>query len=255
MARQPDFKALQRTLAAHIRDPGTTPAPAGIEDRRIGIYRELFFNNISQFLAGTFPVLHRILSSGDWQALTRDFFSRHRSHSPYFLEIPGEFLSYLQQERGTRENDPPFMLELAHYEWVELALSIDTAEADLSQVNREGELLAGIPVLSPLAWRLSYHFPVHKIGPDFQPREASQDPVHLVVCRDLKDKIGFTEINLVTARLMELIETCPDCTGQDCLEKIADELGSRDPAHIIQAGRDTLVQLKQADIVLGTRRQ
>jgi hypothetical protein len=254
MARRPDFQALQEAIAAHIRNPETTPAPADIEDRRIGIYRELFFNNISQFLAGTFPVLHRILGTADWRALVRDFFAQHRSQSPYFLEIPSEFLSYLQQERGQGEQDPPFLLELAHYEWVELALSVDTTDPDMSQIDVAGDLLLGAPVLSPLAWRLSYHYPVHRIGPDFLPREPLRDPVHLVVCRDLHDKVSFTEINLLTAKLMELIETSPEASGCEILERIAGELGSRDPTNIIQAGGEALLQLKQADIILGTRR-
>ena len=47
-------------FAAHIRDPENKPAPENIEDRRMGIYRDLFFNNIEGFLSGTFPVLKRL---------------------------------------------------------------------------------------------------------------------------------------------------------------------------------------------------
>ena len=39
-------RATQYALTAHIRDPENQPAPAGIEDRRMGIYRDLIFCNV-----------------------------------------------------------------------------------------------------------------------------------------------------------------------------------------------------------------
>jgi len=123
-AARPDFISRQYAFAAHIRDPHNNPAPAGIEDRRLGIYRELFFNNVEGFLSSSFPVLKQLYTEQDWLALARDFFAGHHCHSPLFLEIPREFLAYLDNERGQRDTDPPFLRELAHYEWVELALSV-----------------------------------------------------------------------------------------------------------------------------------
>ncbi|MCJ7814965.1 MAG: DNA-binding domain-containing protein, partial [Xanthomonadales bacterium] len=56
---RPDrLKKLQTAFAAHIRDPENQAAPAGIEDRRMKIYRDLFFNNIRSLLSSNFPVLH-----------------------------------------------------------------------------------------------------------------------------------------------------------------------------------------------------
>lgn len=220
----------------------------------MAIYRDLFFNNISQFLAGTFPVLHKILDAGQWRSMMRDFYAHHRSRSPYFLDIPREFLDYLQDERGPRPADPPFLLELAHYEWVELALSVDTAEPDLAEVDPAGDLLRGIPVLSPLAWRLSYRFPVQRISPQFQPMEPLEQPVHLVVCRNLQDELHFTEVNVFTARLLELMEEAAERSGEQLLRQIASEIGAADAETIVQAGAEMLVRLRQSDIVLGTRR-
>ncbi len=63
------------------------------------MYRELFFNNIEGFLSGNFPVLRKILDDQQWFALVQDFFAKHPCQSPYFSEIPEEFLDYLQNER------------------------------------------------------------------------------------------------------------------------------------------------------------
>jgi hypothetical protein len=43
--------ALQRQFTAHIRDPQNAPAPEGIEDRRMAIYRDLVYSNMESFVA------------------------------------------------------------------------------------------------------------------------------------------------------------------------------------------------------------
>jgi len=53
MAEDSNFQDKQYAFAAHIRDPENTVAPEGIEDRRIAIYRTLFFNNLNNLLART----------------------------------------------------------------------------------------------------------------------------------------------------------------------------------------------------------
>ncbi len=252
----PDFIRKQFEFAAHIRDPGENPRPAEVEDRRMAIYRDLFFNNVEGFLANGFPVLRKLLPDHQWLALARDFFARHRSHTPLFAEISREFLDYLQNERGLHPEDPPFLGELAHYEWVELALSISDADPreSLESTDPNGDLLAGVPVLSPLAWNLSYHYPVHRIGPDFQPDEQPAEPTHLVVYRNREDAVVFLEINPVTQRLLQLAKENPDSTGLELLGAIASELNHPNPGVVIEGGRQLLHDLRGRDIILGTRR-
>lgn len=253
MAEHREFHQLQYRFAAHIRDPKKNPAPAGIEDRRMGIYRELFFNNACSLLASTYPVLSKILGTDRWRMLIRDYFANHVSHTPLFPEVPGELLDYLQNERGIRESDPPFMLELAHYEWAELAVAIQEETPDPEQYDPDGDLLQGTPVLSPLAWPLAYSFPVHRIGPDFQPGEPGEQPTFLVVYRQFDDEVGFLEINAVTARLLELLaEEGQAASGRELLERIAREIRHPNPETVIQGGRQVLDDLHARDIVPGT---
>ncbi len=253
MGDKPAFTRTQFEFAAHIRDPGAHPAPDGIEDRRMAVYRELFFNNVSQLLAKSFPVLRRILGGERWAALIREWFVRHRARTPLFLELPREFLHFLEHERSPAPGDPPFLLELAHYEWVELALSIDEREIDAVEAAADGDLLEGRPVLSPLAWPLAYRFPVHRLSPDFQPESPPEEPTWLVVYRDRADKVGFLEINRVTARLLELLSAAQATpTGRECLARIAEELGHPRPEVVVETGRAILEDLRSRDVVLGT---
>ena len=254
MSERPAFQATQYGFAAHIRDPDAHAAPDGIEDRRMAIYRDLFFNNVASLLGRTFPVLHRILGRDRWRVLMRDYFSHHESHTPLFLEMPREFLQYLEAERGKVDGDLPFMLELAHYEWVELALAIDERDADLTDVDTGGDLLQGQPVLSPLFRSLTYCYPVHQLSPDFQPREAPQKPTRLLVYRNLNDQVSFIEINAVTTRLLELLAEGHETTGRQALEIIAQELDHPKHETVVDGGLEILERLRDCHVVLGVRR-
>jgi uncharacterized protein len=249
----PEFQRLQYAFSAHLRDPQAHARPTDVEDRRMAIYRDLFYNNVEGFLKSGFPVLRQLYADADWHRMARDFFARHRSHTPYFVEISQEFLKYLQTERAPQPEDPPFLTELAHYEWVELALSVSDETPDWTSIDAQGDLLEGRPVLSPLAWLLSYQYPVHKIGPDFRPDKPGEQPTYLLVYRDPQDKLGFMELNPVTARLIALLDETPARTGRELLERIAQELQHPRPEQVIQGGAQTLQQLHQIGVVLGTR--
>jgi len=251
-AAQPGFIQKQYQFTAHIRDPESNPRPPEVEERRMAIYRELVYNNVEGFLSDNFPVLRQTLSDEFWHAMVRDFFIRHRARTPLFTEISQEFITYLQEERDTRD-DPPFMLELAHYEWVELALAFSDEDERMPAADPNGDLFEGVPVPSPLAWNLSYRFAVHRIGPDYRPEGPDEQPTHLVAYRNRKDEVEFLEINAVTQRLIELVKENPQRTGHSALKQIAEELNHPQPELVLQAGRDLLLQLRERDIFLGTR--
>jgi hypothetical protein len=244
---------LQRRFAAHIRNPELNQAPADVEDRRMEIYRGLFFRNLRNFLSGNFPVLKTLYSDAGWDVLVRDFYTEHSSRTPLFPEIPREFLQYLQDGRGQRNDDPPFMLELAHYEWVELALDLDEAEIEDVAAEPDGDLMAGIPVLSPLAWPLSYSYPVHRIRPDFQPSEPPEQATHLLVYRDRGDQVRFIELNPVSALLLQQLKEDRGLTGLDLLNEVAGALQHPNPDTVLQGGETLLNDLRDRDVILGTR--
>ena len=249
-----DFKDIQYAFTAHLRDPENNPAPEGIEDRRMGIYRDLFYNNVEGFLSKGFPVIRSIYNDENWHRMARDFFSRHKSQSPYFLEISQEFLAYLQNEREAQSEDPAGLLELAHYEWVELALNVSDETIKLDEIDANGDLLASHPVISPVAWSLNYQFPVHKMSADYLPEQAPEQPSYLVVYRNRNDEVKFMEINPVTARLIYLLDNNENMTGQQALAQIAQEMQHPNPEVVMKGGLDALQELHSVDIILGTHR-
>jgi hypothetical protein len=248
-ANQPHFQKLQYAFTAHIRD-AHNPAPTDIEPRRMAIYRELFYNNVQSLLANTYPVLHQILPTEQWQRLIQDYFAQHRASTPIFPQMPQEFLRYLENEREPQPEDPPFLYELAHYEWIELALFIDNREIELTGIDSQGDLLQGCPVLSPLAWSFVYQFPVYQLSPNYQPHEPPTEPTYLVVYRGRDDKVGFMQLNRVSAYLLQALRNTSH-TGQQILTEIATQLNHPHPQKVIQGGLETLQEWLKRDIVWG----
>jgi uncharacterized protein len=247
MNNKQDFKNTQQAFAAYIRDPKQNPMPADVAEPRMAMYRNLFFNNIDGFLSGNFPVLRALLNDQQWLDLVQDFYAKHPCHTPYFLQIPAEFLVYLQHERHC-EDDLPFMLELAHYEWVEMALATSEIEV-IGHDKHLDELLNQAIALSALAWPLVYQYPVHKIGPDFLPLEAPAQPTFIVVYRDADDEVNFIEITALTYRLLEIIQAQDAILAADCLQQVAVESQHPNPELIINAGLDILKSLAEKTII------
>lgn len=247
----PRFMQQQYAFAARIRDPQQTAAPDDVAPQRMSTYEELFYNNITDFLGNAFPVVRKLHTDSRWHSLVRDYYARHRARTPLFHEMPREFLHYLKHERPTNEEDYPFLYELAHYEWVELELL--TSEDTLPRHLANGDLLTGIPLLSPLVRLLRYQFRVHQIGPDAIPQCPPTEETHLLVWRDLDDAIGFMELNPVSARLLQLLCEKPASTGKELLSRIAAELNHPNPATVEKGGLALLEELLQRGIILGTR--
>lgn len=245
----PTFRAVQLEFSAYIRNPEVNPPPADIEPRRMQVYADLFYNNIKSFLDGAFPVSRRLLGEQRWRELAREFVHQHGSESPYFLQISEEFLTFLHTR--SLEGLPKFLLELCHYEWVELALDVAQAEP-VTPYDAQGQLLGKV-VLNPLVRPLVYHFPVHTIGPEHQPDQAPTDPTYLLVYRNVDLQVRFMESNPMTHRVLALLESGE--TGQNALLKLAQELsdsGLDIPRDRLQTqGLQMLERLRDKGIVLG----
>lgn len=243
-------EAFQRAFAAHLRNPDSNPPPQGVDTERASVYVELLFNNIEDFLAGCFPVLRRILDDAHWNALVRQFYAEHACQSPYFREIPAEFVAWLSTRFASTPHSQhfPFLLELVHYEWVEVPLSLDDTEIDWCTIDVDGDLLEGKPVLNPVMLLQSYQYPVHRISPDFLPAEP--EPTYLILLRNREGKIRFVTLNAVTARLVQLLQEAPD--SRAAVSRLALEMQHSDPEQLMQFTRQILEQLKTQFVLLGT---
>lgn len=241
------FQQFQRDFGRHLRDPRTAARPAGVPARRMALYNELLFNNLEGFLLACFPVMRQVLGARRWLRLVRAFFSEARCRTPYFREIPREFLDWLMAANALPVAVPPWLRELAHYEWVELAL--DVMDVASPPHDSAGDLLDGVPVLAPALMNLAYAWPVQRIGPDWRPRKPVA--THLLVFRDAEDRVQFVALNPVSARLVALLQA--GATGRAACRAIAAELGHAQPDAVATHGARVLADLHALGAILGTQ--
>ena len=245
----------QDALAAHIRDPENVLPPSGIEDRRLKIYRELFFNNVENMLAGNFPVLRKLYGADGWQSLIRAFYRDHDCQTPLFTELAREFMRYLDTRVGSDvgRDDPAWLRELAHYEWIELALQVSEARNDEITHDPDGDLLDGRPLVSPLAWPLAYVWPVHRIGPDYRPDTPPRMPTLLMLRRETDGTVSFHALTPLSFRLLQRLDAEPELSGREQLQALAAEAGAADSDAFLHDGATMLALMRAESTLLGTR--
>lgn len=249
MDKLPVFQQYQYAFTAHIRDPRNAKRPAGASAQRMRAYNELLYNNIESFLLACFPVLRKMLGKRKWGRLVRAFFAQHRSRTPYFRQIPDEFLQFLQNAR-LEEDYPGYLLELAHYEWIELVLSVSNRDEQLPSCDASGDLIEGRPQLNPVLVNLAYRYPVHRIRPRMKLEPGA---THLLVFRDAAMQVRFMEQSAVGARLLALLEDGRR-TGREAIALLAQELGQDSPGQLVEFARGYLEELRAAGAVLGSFR-
>jgi len=247
MSQAPDFKTTQQQFTAHLRDPETVAEPADVESRRMAIYRRLIYNNIESFLSTACPVLKQILGETAWHQLVRDFIRQHHCASPLFNDIAREFVSYLEAHPQQYQT-MPFVAELAHYEWAELALGIASADFAKREVSDQEDLLQLSLHRSSLSWTFAYDYPVHQIAPDNLPDKPAETPFFLLLYRNAEDQVKFIELNPVSARLLDLLDS--DQTGQQAAEAIADALKHPQPETVLQGAKQLIEDWLERGIVI-----
>jgi len=253
MPDQPTFVELQHAFARHLRDPGNVPPPGTHEERRLAIYRHAVKANVARFMADNYPRVRAVMSDLRWESMLHDYITRHVSRTSVFAELPLEFIAYLEHEREDQD-DPPFLRELAHFDWLETLVGVDVQVIDFSDIDREGDLLAGIPVVNPTLRLVTYAFPVHAITADFQPREAPAQVTRIAAFRDPANRYGFLDLNPTAAELIEILQQGRAHNGREVLTEMARTRRYPDVPGFLDAGSTILVRMLARGALLGTLR-
>ena len=241
-----ELQELQKAFTQHLRNPDQIPIPLGLDKRRMSIYSELIFNNVSALLSDFFPVIHSVLSDAQWQRMVRNFFISHQCQTPYFMKIAGEFVDYLANSQLVA-GYPKFLPELAHYEWIELALF--TSEEELPLANLPDEGLMERPLrISKLAVPLAYQFPVHRISPDMQLEATGREPTLLLVLRDVQENVRFFELQPLAFQMLSAIKQHPHLIPSIWLADRAEQLDVDDKSTFIENGSTMLISFNEHKI-------
>lgn len=240
----------QQALTRYLRDPEQQMPPADMNVARAEVYRDLVFNNVSQLLSGTFPVLIRIIGEPRWRLLVRGFLRDWRAQTPKFGEIAGEFIDYLAAQPQVLQDGqwPAFLSELAHYEWVEMVLQ--QSDAPALPLTDPALVLHRPLLVSALAWPLAYVWPVHELDPNNQPDSPPAQPTLLLVRRTEDFSVKFSLLSPLALRLLQRVGEFAELTGREHLQELAEEAGQAASDAFVDEGLALLQQL-HADRVVG----
>ncbi|MXZ56376.1 MAG: hypothetical protein F4227_00175 [Gammaproteobacteria bacterium] len=199
----PDYQRIQQQFANYIRDPEHNTAPPGIEQRRMDIYKRLFFNNLASFCAKSFKSFRPFVDDDQWDKLIRGFMREHSCSSPYFKDIPLAFVEYLENSDRDR-TEYPFMSEMCHLDAMrmQLRLAPDAPRCNNLDIYKDATCVQR----SSTVRLLSYQWPVHKLTPATWNSQQPKQPTWLIAFRDRNDQVEVLGTNVRTFRMLEVLE-------------------------------------------------
>jgi len=249
---EPRFFHVQRAFTEHLRDPDNAPPPDGLARERVAVYSNAVIRNAETFISDNFPRVKAVMPEEAWSAMVRDYFLRHRSTTPLFVELPGEFLNYLDELRE-EPDDPPFLYELAHFEMLETEVSADESRIDDSDVDPLGDVMRGIPVVNPTLRLVRYAFPVHSIDETSRFADSPDSPTFILAFRDREHRYGTIDVNVASARAVELLLAGDELSGEAVMRALAGEFNLADVDAVVAGGREILGRFVERDVILGIR--
>ncbi|MBS4051649.1 MAG: putative DNA-binding domain-containing protein [Methylomonas sp.] len=245
------FLTQQRAFLNYLRNPADASLPEGFDAGRLKVYADLLYNKFDESLSACFPVIHSLLPKEAWRSLLLEFIAGHTCRTPYYRRIPDEFVQYLRQ---IRPEDPalPFLADLAHFEWVELQLSIAEAIDLPHRTLTAAQLLRAVPVFAPVTQLLAYQWPVEDIGPDYLPTEVPEDITHILGFRDPNDQVQFVALSTATAHLVRRLHNS-GLSGEQALAEMGGNLPQPALSQFMRFGLQTLAELNQRGAIVDWR--
>ena len=217
-------RVLQAVFADLVLDPDEAPFQAdprgyglarglsrgdaeaiAVQAPRFGLYRELARNNLVAPLENDFPILQQLLGEDAWGEAVAAFLAARTLDSPYYRDIAPAFVAWLHGS-GWGLGRWPAILELAHYELMEIIVSRWPDAPEPRGLFRE-ILAEGRLVLDPAAQVLSYAHAVHR-ATESDPEPAAES-CHLLLHRSPDGAFQVLELTASTAALLVRAQSEP----------------------------------------------
>lgn len=166
----------QAALAQYIRHPETATPPQGIERKRLAVYAELVRTNLASFLNRCFSATKTFVDDATWQDLQAVFLQQGEPQSPYFRDIPGQFLHFLQSQKRLPETFLT-MMDFEHHQLL----------AEIAPLQKIANGWHESSLLRPAKSAFLLHYPIDFISSDWAKIEDC--PVQIVLWRDGNDDV------------------------------------------------------------------
>lgn len=161
------------------------------------IYHRLLRANLQELFANIYPRLMAQLGEEQWAFLLDQFLIKHKAHTPYFYQVPDEFLSFLWHNKALY-SQWPWLWALAHFEWMELVATV--ADEALPKLD------AGCIRASPLAYYCQYAYAVYPLDKEYTPLALRAQPWQGIVYRNSAHEVQWFALEAWSALVFTIIQ-------------------------------------------------
>lgn len=213
-----DEKHYRDAFAASLRNMDAEP-PEGIGAAGLAVYRRLLRNNVYNFLDRCYVRTATMLDSAAWQEAKAHFITHGQATSPYFSDIPVQFLAHLRHHASLDAR----LLAVMDVECRELAAEIATNDPappiliDIDDIDIDDEAFDDIRLaLSASASLAAYDWQVHE-------NTVSAGRTYSLVWRDPAEQVQCAAISAADFSLLQQLHDAPDSVNtliaalRDCL--------------------------------------
>lgn len=225
----------QAMLADHVRDP-SLPAPTGIAPERLAVYTRLVRNNLQSFLDLCFSDSSAFVDSMQWQDWQNRFLIEARPESPFFNDIPAQFLEYL---KSLPEEERPSENILSMMDFETALLHAETAIQSESSGIWNDETVLG---WSPAARLQAY--PCDFVSSGLE--EIDDTPCHVLTWRTRDNQVYYRIVDGTDLFLLEHFQSQND-TFSSLLSGLQALLQGQDIENLI---RETVSKWVDAGVLL-----
>ena len=185
---QPETSAqYQHRFAQAIREG---EAADGLPQERLNVYIRLIRNNIHSFIDRCYTETLQYFDSEEWGRLKEGFVRDARAQTPYFQEIPGEFLQYCQ---SLPLSDG--ILALMDFEYTQLLAEVAQI-SDIPNIYYSNDIKY---TLSPAAFIRRYRYDVID--------SLQEVDWGLLIWRDSEDNVMYQTLDDFEAMLLEMMNS------------------------------------------------
>ena len=96
----------------------------------------------------------------------------------------------------------------------------------------------------------SYHYPVHQIQEQNQPSQPLETPIFMLVWRNSKGTIKFSQLNIFSAFLFENLQSNQHNSGHVLLSEMAQQAQHAEPDSFIQHAFNLMLDWYKKGIIV-----
>jgi len=207
------------------------------------IYRHLVFDNIHAVICAAMPLTEKHYGEDKFKELVQNFVYNIKIQSPYYRDIPKEFLSFISFKG--------ILNDLSHDELTEFDMAFWSDATNIPTHNSDAQLLDAKLYLNPVISLNKYDYPIHKVDNETILEEIKPNVTFRLLYRNLEQNtIHKVLLNEVSYKFLRHAMCDKDLNFSMILDKLMDEFKTVDQEKIATQAVGFLKELIDKKIVL-----